>query len=46
MMGGACSAYEGDEKYIHFGRKNLKGRDYLVDIGVDGSVRLRWNLEI
>ena len=38
-MGGACSAYGGEERLIQgFGGGNLKERDHLGDPGVDGRI--------
>jgi hypothetical protein len=42
-MGGACSAYVGDERHVQgFGEENLKERDDLGDPGLDGGIILRW----
>jgi hypothetical protein len=42
-MGGACSAYEGEERCIHgFWWGNLMERDHLEDPGGDGRIILRW----
>ena len=42
-MGGACSAYGGEERLIQgFGGGNLKERDHLGDPGIDGRIILRW----
>jgi len=42
-MGGACSAYGGEERRIQgFGGENLRERDHLGDSGVDGRIILRW----
>ena len=35
-MGGACSAYGGEQ------RENPRERDHLGDPDVDGRIRLRW----
>ena len=40
-MGGACSAYGGEE-YSRFWWENLRERDRLRDPGVDGMKILRW----
>jgi hypothetical protein len=38
-MGGACGTHARDNKFIqNFDLKNLKGRDHLEDIGVDGMI--------
>jgi hypothetical protein len=37
---GACSTYGRDEKYIIFWLENLKGRDTLEDLGIDGRITL------
>jgi hypothetical protein len=38
-----CSAYGGEEKYIHdFGGETLKKRGHFGDPGVDGRIILRW----
>jgi hypothetical protein len=40
-MGWACNKHGRDEKCIqNFGRKNLKGREYLEDLDVNGKVIL------
>jgi hypothetical protein len=42
-MGGACSAYGGEERRIQgFGGGNMSERDILGDPGVDGRIILRW----
>ena len=42
-MGGACSAYGGEERCIQgFGGLNLGEGDHLGDPGVDGRIILRW----
>ena len=42
-MGGACSAYGGEERHIQgFGGGNLKERDHLGDPDFDGRIILRW----
>ena len=38
-MGGACSAYGGEERRI---QGNLRGRDHLGDPSVDVRIILRW----
>jgi len=40
-MGGACSAYGGEE-YAECWSRNLRKRDNLGDTGVDGRIILRW----
>jgi hypothetical protein len=38
-MGGACGTHGRDEKFIqNFGWKNLKGRDNLEGVGVEGRI--------
>jgi len=38
-MGGACSAYGGEERCIlGFGGGNLRKKDHLEDPGVDGRI--------
>jgi len=40
-MGGTCSTDEKDEKtHTIFWLENLKGRDHLQDLGVDGKIIL------
>jgi hypothetical protein len=40
-MGGACSTNGRDEKCVQkFWSENLKGRDHLEDLGVDGRIIL------
>jgi len=43
-MGGACSAYGGEERRIQvfFWWGNLRDRHYLFDPSVDGRIILRW----
>ena len=42
-MGGACSAYGGEERCIQgFGRGNLRERDHLGDPDINGRIILRW----
>jgi len=42
-MGGACSAFGGEERCIlGFGWGNLREKDHLEDPGVDGWIILRW----
>jgi len=44
-MGGACSAYGcRREAYTGFWWGNLRERDHLGDLGVDGRIILRWIL--
>jgi hypothetical protein len=40
-MGGACSAYGGEE-YAGFWWRNLRERDHLEDPVIDDRVILRW----
>jgi len=45
-LGGACCMQGTDEEWVHnFGRKNLKGRDLLENVDVDGRIILEWILE-
>jgi len=42
-MGGSCSAYGGrGEVYTECWWGNLRQRDHLEDLGVDGMIVLRW----
>jgi len=42
-MGGACSTYGGPgEVLTGFWWGNLRERDHMEDLGVDGRVILRW----
>jgi hypothetical protein len=42
-MGGACSAYGGEERRIQgFGGVNPRERHNLQNPGVDGRIILRW----
>jgi hypothetical protein len=42
-MSGACSTYGGGgEVYAGFWWGNLRERDHLEDLGVDGRIILRW----
>ena len=42
-MGGACSAYEGEEwRTQGFGGEKLRESDHLGDPSVDGRIILRW----
>ena len=42
-MGGACSAYGGEERLIQgFLCENVSEKDPLGDPGVDGRIILRW----
>jgi len=41
-MGGACSAYWGEERRIQGFVGNLSERDHLGVPGVDGRILLRW----
>jgi hypothetical protein len=38
-MGGACSAYRGEERRI---QGNLRERDHLGDPGIDGKLIIKW----
>jgi len=40
-MGGACSAYGGEERCTGFWWGNMRERDHLGDPGVDGRIILR-----
>jgi hypothetical protein len=42
-MGRACSTHEMKNEFIHW-LENLKGRDHLEDLGVDGKAMLEWVL--
>jgi hypothetical protein len=41
-MGGACRAYEGEERVYRILGGNLKEREQLGDQGVDGRIISRW----
>jgi hypothetical protein len=40
-LGGSCSTYDGEEKCIQFWWGNLKGRDHLENLGVNGRMILK-----
>jgi hypothetical protein len=40
-MGGACSPHERNKNACNILVGNLKGRDHLEDIGIDGNIILR-----
>jgi hypothetical protein len=39
-MGGACGTHGRDEVHTKFWSENLKGRDHLEDLGIDGKMIL------
>jgi len=41
-MGGARSAYGGEERSIQFWWRNQRERDLLGDPGLDGKIIFRW----
>jgi hypothetical protein len=41
-MGLASSVYGGREAYAYFWWGNLREKDHLEDIGIDGRIILRW----
>jgi hypothetical protein len=42
-MSGACSTYGGQKRYIQgFGGGNLRRRDHLEHLSVDGRIILKW----
>ena len=42
-MGGACGTYGVRERCVQgFGGGDLRERDHLEDIGLDGSLLLKW----
>jgi hypothetical protein len=43
-MGRACSNY-GEEVYAEFGRRNLRGRDRLEKLDVDGKLTVKIDLQ-
>jgi hypothetical protein len=43
-MDGASSAHGKDEKHAIFWLENLKGRDQLEDLGMDGKINIRIDL--
>jgi hypothetical protein len=47
-MGGACSTYVGDEKYIHISIGESEGKRLLAMLGSAGVIErtvLKWNLK-
>jgi hypothetical protein len=38
-------AWEGWEVHLKFELENLKGRDHLKDLGIDGRIILKWILK-
>jgi hypothetical protein len=40
-MGWTCSKHGRDENHTHFSRENLKGRDQLKELRVDGWIILK-----
>jgi hypothetical protein len=41
-MGGVCSTHEEVSTAYKFWSGNLKGRNHLEDLGVDGRILLEW----
>jgi hypothetical protein len=41
-MSGACSTYGTDEEWLEILVGNLKKRDHLEYIGIDGMIILKW----
>jgi hypothetical protein len=41
----ACRTHRIHEKWPQFWSENLKGRDNLEDLVVDGRTTLKWNLK-
>ena len=45
-MGGACGTYGGKDKYVQdFWWGNLKDRNHLEDLDIDGIIISRWILK-
>jgi hypothetical protein len=43
QVGGACGTYGRQERCIQdFGGGNLRKRDHLEDLGIDGRIILKW----
>jgi len=40
-MGGTCSIHERCEVHTEFWSENLKGKDCLLDLGIDGRIILQ-----
>jgi hypothetical protein len=43
-IGGACSAHGGDEKCVHFLVRKPEGKNHSEDLGVGGTIILKWIL--
>jgi hypothetical protein len=44
LIGLSCSTHGGDENVYKIWMENLKERDHLDDLGVDGKIILEWIL--
>ena len=45
-MGGACSAYGEEERYIRgFWWENLREREHLEEPGIDGRINIKMDLQ-
>jgi hypothetical protein len=44
-MSQACSTHGSNEMYTEFWSGNLKGRDHMEDLGVDGRIIIEWVLK-
>jgi hypothetical protein len=44
-MGGVCDTNVGEEKHMGFWCGNVKERNHLKALGVEGRIILKWNLK-
>jgi hypothetical protein len=41
-MGSVCGTYRREDRCVEFWWRDLRERDYLEDLGVDGRIMLKW----